>query len=58
MQTSQPPIESDEAEETPSQPPPDEELDPTRNWVPLVVLMIAVPFMLGLFVLIGYAVLS
>jgi len=33
-----------------------DETDTTRNWIPLTVLIISVPFMLALFVLIGYLV--
>ena len=33
-----------------------DERDTTRNWIPLTVLIIAVPFMLALFVFIGYLI--
>jgi|GEM_PF-2606972 len=35
----------------------EEEIDTTRNYIPLLIVLIAVPFMLGLFILIGYLVL-
>lgn len=35
----------------------EDELDTTPNWVPLTLLIIAVPLMLGLFILFGYLIL-
>lgn len=50
------PREADEPEASPAQQVVDDESDTTRNWIPLTVLIISVPFMLILFVLIGYLI--
>ena len=54
MQTIQSTIEGYDDETGSIGPSEDEEMDTTKNWIPLVVLIVAVPFMLGLFILIGY----
>ena len=41
---------------SPEEPSEEDERDTTSNWIPLTVLIIAVPFMLALFVAIGYLV--
>ena len=58
MPTLQTPVEPDEQELATAHAKRNEEVDTTRNWVPLALLIIAVPFMLGVFVLVGYWIMS